>query len=80
MAGMAPRFRPYMRRGRLTTWRRGQTLHDSYPVLLPASLPPADYAVSAGMYSWPSVQRLPVSVDGRQVGDSAALGTITVLP
>lgn len=36
-------------------WRPGEIIRDSYPLILPADLPPGDYTLEAGFYAWPSL-------------------------
>jgi len=54
-------------------WDKGEIVPDECRVQLP-SLAPGQYALKAGLYGWPSLQRL--AVDGG--GDSVDLGAITV--
>lgn len=61
-----------------TLWQPGQTLLDTYPVPIPADLPSREYAVQVGMYTWPSLERQPVSIDGTSVGDTVLLGMVRV--
>lgn len=44
-----------------STWREGQAWRDSYPILLPESLPAGTYSLQIGMYDWPSLERLPIT-------------------
>ena len=61
-----------------STWLAGQTLRDTYPLPIPPGIPDGVYTVRVGMYTWPSLERLPVSIDGVPVGDSVELGSIRV--
>lgn len=61
-----------------SSWRVGQTLRDTYPVPLPAELPPGDYRVRMGLYTWPDLTRQPVTVAGQPAGDSLILGMFLV--
>ena len=63
-----------------STWLAGQTLRDIYPLPIPSDVPDGVYTVRVGMYTWPSLERLPVSIDGVPVGDSVELGSIQVRP
>ena len=40
--------------------------------------PPGQYELRAGMYSWPDLMRLPVTLNGKAAGDYAPLTTIRV--
>lgn len=59
-----------------TSWQPGQTLLDMYPVPIPDDLPSGEYTVHVGMYTWPSLERQPVSINGAPAGDSVLLGTV----
>lgn len=59
-------------------WQPGEVVKDTYLLLLPADLPPGQYALIVGMYEWPSLQRLPVSVAGEASGDAIFLDPIQV--
>lgn len=59
-------------------WRIGQTLRESYPLRLPPDLPSGTFSVRVGMYTWPAVKRLPVTVNGSVTGDSAELALIDI--
>jgi hypothetical protein len=61
-----------------STWQVGQTLRDTYPLPIPADVAAGAYAVRVGMYTWPSLERLPVTLDAQLIGDSVALGHIVV--
>jgi hypothetical protein len=63
-----------------SAWEEGQYLQDSYPVLLPADLSPGDYTVHIGMYTWPELQRQPVTLQGKEAGDSIEIGEFAVAP
>ena len=51
--------------GRFPTsaWPKGYTFSHSVSLQLPADLPPGDYRLFAGMYRWPSLERLLVLSD-----------------
>jgi len=59
-------------------WPPGQTIADNYGILIPADTPPGEYLLRVGMYGLDDGKRLPVSVEGRNVGDSIDLETITI--
>ncbi len=58
----------------------GDQRAESVTIALPADLPPGDYTVSAGWYSYPDITNFCVLIDGACSGDAAALGTIHVEP
>lgn len=53
-----------------SSWRAGQVLRDVYPLSFPRGTPPGEYVIRVGMYLWPSMEGLPISIDGEQLGDS----------
>lgn len=61
-----------------STWQVGKTLRDTYPVQIPSDVPAGSLEIHVGMYTWPSLERLSVTVDGTSVGDSVRLGTIQI--
>lgn len=62
-----------------TTWIPGERLRDNYGFVLPESLPPGEYQLWVVIYSWPSLERLPVTVpEDITHGDHAMIGTITI--
>jgi hypothetical protein len=42
-------------------WRPGDAITETYALPLPPDLPPGDYTLAMGWYTWPSFERLPVS-------------------
>jgi hypothetical protein len=44
-------------------WIPGELIEDTYPVLLPAELPPGPYRLFVGLYDEATMTRLPVSTD-----------------
>lgn len=42
-------------------WQTGEVVADDHALALPADLPPGRYTLRAGVYTWPSLERLPVS-------------------
>ena len=61
------------------TWIPDKRLRDNYGFVLPESLPPGNYQLWVVIYSWPSLERLPVTgPDGIANGDHVVLTTITV--
>ena len=48
---------------------------------LPEDLPAGDYRLLAGVYLWPSLERLPVLADvSTGESDAVALGSVRVVP
>jgi hypothetical protein len=68
-----------------STWQPGQLLQDTYPVLLPNTLPPGEYQVRMGLYTWPDLIRQPITGGNESAGDEPAadallLGSFWVTP
>jgi 4-amino-4-deoxy-L-arabinose transferase-like glycosyltransferase len=61
-----------------STWQEGQTLHDAYPLPIPSSLSAGIYTIHIGMYTQPSLQRLPVYINDQVIGDSVVLSSIEI--
>ena len=61
-----------------SSWFPGDLILDSYQIVLPASLPPGDYAVEVGMYNPTNGARLPVARGGQAVGDRIILTSLHV--
>jgi hypothetical protein len=62
-----------------TTWIPNERLRDNYGFVLPESLPSGTYELWVVIYSWPSLERLPVAgSDGVANGDHVVLSTITI--
>lgn len=61
-----------------TTWKTGETLRDVYPLVIPEDTPPGTYSLQIGMYNWPALERLPVTIGDRPAGDSIKLGTVQI--
>jgi 4-amino-4-deoxy-L-arabinose transferase-like glycosyltransferase len=57
-------------------WEAGQIISDAYLVPLPNSLPAGDYQIIVGMYTLPSIERLPVRVNDQIVGDYIELSLL----
>jgi 4-amino-4-deoxy-L-arabinose transferase-like glycosyltransferase len=62
-----------------SSWQPGQLLQDTYPVLLPDALPPGEYQVHMGLYTWPDMSRQSITNASEQVGDSLLLDTFLLL-
>jgi hypothetical protein len=56
------------------------TIVDHYAIAIPPGTPPGQYELRVGMYLWPDLTRLPVTLNGRPSGDYVSLGTIRVIP
>jgi len=61
-----------------SAWVPGEVIRDTYAIPLPPELPSGRYLLSIGMYAWPSLKRLPVTLDGAKQGDTIALDFILV--
>jgi len=53
-------------------WRAGDIIIDSHVIALPADLPPGEYSLVFGMYHWPSLERLALSIGGTRQADDVA--------
>jgi hypothetical protein len=42
-------------------WRPGDVIQEAYVLALPADLPPGDYTLALGWYTWPTLERLPLT-------------------
>lgn len=62
-----------------SAWEPDAVVRDPYAIRLPGNLPPGEYTIYAGMYEWPSLERLPVRADGEVVGDAVTLESLTVV-
>lgn len=61
-------------------WPVGATVVDRYAIAIPPGTLPGQYELRVGMYPWPDLTRLPVTLNGRPSGDYVPLGTIRVIP
>jgi hypothetical protein len=62
-------------------WLPGERIRDNFGFIIPAEMPPGDYEVWAALYSWPSLERLPIQgPDGADWGDHITLTTLTIAP
>ncbi|MFQ5436001.1 MAG: hypothetical protein ACE5FD_14095, partial [Anaerolineae bacterium] len=57
------------------TWAVGEAIADNYAIQLPTDLPPGDYELRVGMYTWPELTRLPVTGAALPVVDEAMVLT-----
>ncbi|MDQ7028817.1 MAG: glycosyltransferase family 39 protein [Ardenticatenia bacterium] len=63
-----------------STWEAGTLVPDEHQLLLPENLPAGTYTLIAGMYAYPSLQRLPVTLDEHPMGDFILLAQIEITP
>lgn len=66
----------------VSDWPLNTPLLDRWEQTLPASVPAGNYKIYTGLYTWPSLARLPViDIDGQTVTDGEVLlGTLTIVP
>jgi len=62
------------------TWQVGATTIDRYAILIKPNTPPGAYELRVGMYPWPDLTPLPVTLNGRPTGNYVPLTTIRVTP
>jgi hypothetical protein len=64
-----------------SSWPPGAVFGCPVTIELPAGLPAGDYRLVAGVYLWPSLERLPVLVDvpGAEMR-AVELGSIRIVP
>jgi hypothetical protein len=63
-----------------STWEPGVVVVDPYDLPIPSDIPPGEYVLTAGLYPWPDLSRLPVR-DGAGVplpDDRVLLTTVRV--
>jgi len=61
------------------SWQVGATIVDRYAIAIQPGTPPGQYELRVGMYTWPDLTRLPVTLNGQPSGDYAPLTTIRVV-
>ena len=62
-----------------SAWQVGERLVDRYTITVDPSGPAGTYQLVAGMYRWPSIERLPVTdAAGKALGDHMSLGQVRV--
>ena len=62
-----------------TRWTRGETVIESYSLVIPPSTPPGTYTLHASMYWLPTLERLPVTIMGEpEESGTVELGTVEV--
>jgi 4-amino-4-deoxy-L-arabinose transferase-like glycosyltransferase len=47
-----------------STWETGLLLRDTYPVAIPQDASEGRYTVRTGMYIWPTLEPVPITIDG----------------
>jgi len=57
-----------------STWDANAIIRDAYAIPLPANI--GDFTIQTGMYTWPSLERLHVTQNGRPAGSAVILSTI----
>lgn len=66
---------------RTVFWQPGEVVRERYVLMLPADAPGGQYTLKTGVYSFPSLKRLPVrSASTAAQDDTVALGPIPVGP
>lgn len=60
-------------------WQSGEIVKDEWRLVIPKEAPPGSYELLIGLYDPISNQRLPISQDGTNIGDSLLLKLFTVL-
>lgn len=64
-----------------SAWQPNVPVRDNFALQIDPSLPPGRYTLITGLYTWPSLERLPVLDElGNPAGNHIPLRTITVLP
>ena len=64
-----------------STWRPEEALVDRYDIAVDPAAPTGRYQVLAGMYLWPSMERLPFAdEEGLDLGDALALFDLEIAP
>jgi hypothetical protein len=62
-------------------WQPGEVIREKYTLTLPKDAPVGDYSLRVGVYSFPSLQRLPVRSSNVPAQDNAiTLGTLYIGP
>lgn len=60
-------------------WQPGERIQDRYTLALPPDLPPGDYSLALGWYTWPTFTRLPLAAgDAALSDDRLLLGQFTI--
>ncbi len=60
------------------SWPAGPPIVGTYPLPLPADLPPGDYRVVAGLWDWQAGQRLPAQGSSTLADGTVEVGTVRI--
>ncbi len=60
------------------SWLVGATIVDRYAIAIPTETSPGQYELRVGMYPWPDLTRLPVTLNGKSAGDYVPLAFVRV--
>lgn len=61
-------------------WLSGSLLIQRHTFTIPAETPPGHYAFYVGAYTFPDLERLPVTVEGELIGDHLLVGMLEITP
>jgi len=62
-----------------STWQPGEVIEDNYGFVLPEDIPPGQYDIVVVMYSWPSLERIPIfDANATFLGDQITLRTFEI--
>jgi mannosyltransferase len=62
------------------SWQVGATVADRYAILIKPNTSPGQYELRVGMYPWPDLTPLPVTLNGQPAGNYVPLTAIRVTP
>jgi hypothetical protein len=62
------------------SWQVGATITDRYAILIKPNTSPGQYELRVGMYPWPDLTPLPVTLNGQPAGNYVPLTAIRVTP
>jgi mannosyltransferase len=62
------------------SWQVGATIADRYAILIKPNTSPGQYELRVGMYPWPDLTPLPVTLNGQPAGNYVPLTAIRVTP
>jgi len=62
------------------SWQVGATVADRYAILIKPNTSPGQYELRVGMYPWPDLTPLPVTLNGQPAGNYVSLTAIRVTP
>ena len=60
-------------------WKPGEYVVDRRVLAVDKDAPPGDYHLIVGLYLWPKLERLPVTMNGLKAGDALKVGDIRVV-